>query len=510
MAANHTSGRDQITINIGDDGKKSKVCKKCIFRVPKVLRRQSPEAYTPDVVSLGPFHYRGKRGKEDGKEGKDVKEGKDGKGEEDFQLLERVKESYVNEILSEMKNITLKELTAEVIELSDQKDEGGFEQRARNFYAEPFAHILSEDFIEMMIVDGCFLIQLFRKNNYPKLRAYDDPIFNMDCMFHFLCHDILLLENQLPWFVIRSLYDLTLKLYPDHEASLSILILKAFSILPSLKQSCSTYDRHLSKIKCHCDADVLHILDLVRASIVIPLRTIEERAHKAAEKDGASNPEEHQMHTPKADPRQINPEGKINKKAVRKAMFDPDQHQMHTATALSKADIRFQPVIKESIMDIRFEKGGFRRNGILMIPQLNVGMSSETLFRNLIAIEQCYHGYSNEITSYAILMDNLISSKEDMELLCKEKVIGNWLSDEDGCKFFSNLYKDIPHNKFYYADLCKQVNDHYRLRRFTWLAALKSEKFSNPWKILAFVTGIIILILAVWSQTNNIRTFMQK
>ncbi|PRQ36324.1 hypothetical protein RchiOBHm_Chr4g0390181 [Rosa chinensis] len=161
-------------------------------------------------------------------------------------------------------------------------------------------------------------------------------------------------------------------------------------------------------------------------------------------------------------------------------------------------------------MDIRFRVGGWFRNGILEIPQLNVGMSSETLFRNLIAIEQCFHGYSNVITSYAIFMDNLISSKEDMELLCKKQVIGNWMSDEDGCEFFSNLYKDIPHNKFYYYGLCKQVNARYRSRWYTWLALLKSEKFSNPWRILAFGIGIIVLILTAWSQTNNIRVNMHK
>ncbi|KAM5552965.1 UPF0481 protein [Rosa sericea] len=484
MSANRKS-KDYTVINIG---------KKCIFRVPNVLRRQNSEAYTPDVVSIGPFHYREKRGKEEGKGGK---EGKEGKGEGDFQLMERVKESYVKEILSDVKNITLKELTAEVIKLSDQKNEGAFEQRARDFYAEPLDHISSEDFIAMMIVDGCFLIQLFRKCNDPKLRAFDDPIFNMDCMFHFLCHDILLLENQLPWFVIHILYDLTHDIYPD-EASLSILIMKALSILPSLKQSCSSYNKHLRRHKHQSDVDYLHILDLVRASIVIPLRTIEaERAHKAA-----GNPEEHEVHSGNKDKR--------DNKVVHEAIFDPDLHQIRTATALSKADIKFRMVKKESIMDIRFEKGGWFRNGILEIPQLNVGMSSETLFRNLIAIEQCYHGYSNEITSYAIFMDNLISSKGDMELLCKEKVIGNWMSDEDGCKFFSNLYKDIPHNKFYYVELCKKLNDRYRLKRYTWLALLKMEKFSNPWRALAFGIAIIALFLTSWSSANNIRVNWHK
>ncbi|KAK9930866.1 hypothetical protein M0R45_018172 [Rubus argutus] len=502
------SGSDDIVIDIVND-------KKCIFRVPEVLRRKKKEAYTPDVVSIGPFHYRAP--------GKRAKRNDEGK-EDDFQLMERVKQSYLNEILSLMGNISLKELTAKVTD--ELSDEGGvFEERARGFYAEPLDHISSQDFKEMMVVDGCFLIQLFRKCKYVDLRKADDPVFNMDCMFHFLCHDLLLLENQLPWSVLTTLYRLALD--PDshpHEPSLSVLILTAFTRLPSLKQSCSSYNRHLNKHKfhCDCDADVLHILDLIRASIVVPLTTKDKRANsKHVQQMNTSSPvpslpgglfsivkiirskvrlasRTKQMHTT----------SRKDSRNYKDAIFDSDQHQMHTATALSKADIKFKNVIKESIMDIRFEVGGFCRNGILMIPQLNVGMSSETLFRNLIAFEQCYHGYSNEITSYAILMDNLISSQEDMELLCKEKVIGNWLSDEDGCNFFNNLHKDIPHNKFYYVDLCKQVNERYKMRRYTWLALLKSEKFSNPWRILAFGIAIIVLLLNTWASTNNIRIHM--
>ncbi|KAM5553032.1 UPF0481 protein [Rosa sericea] len=488
---------NQTVIDILDDREKSKKCKKCIFRVPNVLWRQNPQAYTPDVVSIGPFHhYPEKRGKDEGKGGKE------GNGEKYFQLMERVKESYLNEILAGMQNITLEELTAKVVELSDQGNEGEFEQRARNFYAEPLD--FPKEFIKMMIVDGCFLIQLFRKCDDEKLRAFDDPVFNMDCMFHFLCHDILLLENQLPWFVIHSLYSLIIEIYPK-QPSLSFLVLEAFSMLPSLKQSCSSYSKHLPRNNCHFDKDHLHILDLIRSSIVIPLRTIEERAHEAAGKESMSNPEEHEVDSGNRH--------KGNNKLVHDAIIDPDLHQIRTATELSKSDIKFKMAKKESnqsIMDIRFKKGGWFRNGILEIPQLNVGMSSETLFRNLIAIEQCYHGYSNEITSYAIFMDNLISSKEDMELLCKKKVIGNLMSDEDGCKFFSNLYKDIPHNKFYYVELCKEVNDRYNLRWYTWLALLKFEKFSNPWKVLAFVVAIIVLTLTAWSQTNLIRINWHK
>ncbi|KAK9930862.1 hypothetical protein M0R45_018170 [Rubus argutus] len=445
------NGRDETVIDV-DDGKKSK---ECIFRVPRVLRRQKPEAYTPDVVSIGPFHHPGKRGKRKGH----------------FKLMERVKQRYLNEILSHMGNISLKDLTAIVTdELSEEG--GGFENRARGFYAEPLDHISSDDFKEMMIVDGCFLIQLFRKCNDENPKKGNDPVFNMDCMFHFLCHDIVLLENQLPWFVLTTLYRLTHHKYPDQEQkpALSALVLEAFSKLPSLKDSCSS--------KFNGDDHFLHILDLIRSSMV-------DAEYKS---DGKAE-----------------------------AKFDPDQHQMRTATALSKADIKFRNPKKdkkdikhkkEGIMDIKFEEGGFWRNGVLYIPQLNVGILSLTLFRNLIAIEQCYHGYSNKITSYAILMDNLISSQEDMELLCKAKVIGNWLSDEDGRNFFNNLHKDIPHTNFYYKDLCKRVNKRYKLRRYTWLALLKIEKFSNPWKILAFGFAIVAVFLSSWASINNIRRHM--
>ncbi|XP_061993934.1 UPF0481 protein At3g47200-like [Rosa rugosa] len=454
MSANHRSGRDHTVIDILDGSEKST---NCIFRVPNVLWRQNPKAYTPDVVSIGPFHhYVEKRWKKEGQGGKK------GNGEKYFQLMERVKTRYLNEILAGTKIKNLEELTAEVIKLSDQKNEGEFEQRARDFYAEPLDHISSEEFIKMMIVDGCFLIQLFRKCDDPKLRALYDPVFNMDCMFHFLCHDILLLENQLPWFVIHILCDLTHDIYRD-EASLSILIMKALSILPSLKQSCSSYSKHLRRNNCYFDADYLHILDLIRSSIVIPLRTIEERPHKATEN---SEKEE--------------------------AVLDPDLYQIRTATALSNVGIKFKSVKKESIMDIRFNP---LRKGILEIPPLNVGMSSETLFRNLIAIEQCYHGYSNEITSYAIFMDNLICSKEDMELLCKQKIIGNLMSDEDGCKFFNNLYKDIPHNKFYYVELCKQVNKFYRgkVRLIGEDTRHKLKYLYDPWKVFYVIVGFLLL-----------------
>ncbi|KAL6192148.1 hypothetical protein ACLB2K_038535 [Fragaria x ananassa] len=480
MDANHKAGRDHTAIDILDDRSYRKKCTKCIFRVPYVLRRQNPESYTPDVVSIGPFHhYPETRAKEEGKGGKE------GIREKDFQHIERVKQSYLNEILAGMNTTTLEGLTAEVIKLSDQKSEGGFEQRAREFYAEPLDHIPSKDFTEMMIVDGCFLLQLFRKFNNPNLRAFDD------CMFHFLSHDILLLENQLPWFVIHSLYNLTHELYPS-EYSLSTLILEAFCTLPSLEQSCSSYKNRLHRDKLHFEGRFRHILDLLRSSIVIPMRTIEQRELKAAGKEGISNgpAEEHQVRSGSSK----------DKRYGKDVRYLP---QIRTATDLSEAHIKFQSVARESIMDIRFEQGGFLGKSTLKIPQLNIGRSSETLFRNFIAIEQLYHGYFDEITSYVIFMDDLISSKEDLELLSRKKIIiSDWKSNEEGCKFFNSLYKDIlvirekKQIRFYYVGLCQATNEKYDKLKRRHLGENTRRQliwFKNPWNAFYAIVGIFFL-----------------
>ncbi|KAM1323446.1 hypothetical protein PS2_044341 [Malus domestica] len=140
----------------------------CIFRVPNKIRRKKVQAYEPDIVSIGPFHS-GRRGNQ-------------------FQLMENVKRWYLQCLLSHA-NITLASLIKGVVD---------FDKRPRNCYAEPFDHLNEKDFVEMMVLDGCFLIELFRKRFSVDQRDENDPVFNVSCMLEYLYHDVLLLENQLP------------------------------------------------------------------------------------------------------------------------------------------------------------------------------------------------------------------------------------------------------------------------------------------------------------------------
>ncbi|KAH0992595.1 hypothetical protein GBA52_004078 [Prunus armeniaca] len=439
---------------------------RCIFKVLQVLRRQNKEAYAPDVVSIGPYHS--------------------SQGRKRLQLMKKVKQGYLEELLLLMDSISFETLVERIVNFSEQKKGDGsqssfigaelpglqmhrkdgrieFEKKAREFYAEPLEHLSSKDFIKMMVVDACFLVQLFRKCLIVQRKDIDDPVFDMACMFQYVCHDILLLENQLPWFVLQCFYNVTLEKYPG-VPSLPILILTGFTSLPPLAHNCTSYKKELrSRLKNlndNGDDKTLHILDLKRTSIVFRVR------HESAR-------------------------------------FNLKTQLMHPATALSKTGIEFAcPSESDSIMEIGFV------DGVFTIPQLEIGELTESLFRNLIALEQCYHGHSQQITSYAVLMDNLIASSKDMELLCEKKVLGNWLSAEDGSKFFNNLYNGTSLDKFYYGKLCTTVNQHYVSKWNRSVEEIKREKFSNPWKLFSFGLAIILLALTLWQTVYNIQDHM--
>ncbi|PQQ09235.1 UPF0481 protein [Prunus yedoensis var. nudiflora] len=465
--------RDHISVPIADGGigleelentMRAKLCpgspswaaKCCIFRVPEVLKKHKREAYEPDFVSIGPFHHGGKQ----------------------FQHMENVKQWYLNNLLSRRTNVSLKNL----IESIAQR-----EKSAREFYAEPLDDLSQNDLVEMMILDGCFVIELFRKYTSDE-EDVNDPIFRMDCMFQYLCHDLLLLENQLPWFVLQHLYNLTLDPEPDkYSPSLTILTLTAFTSQKPLNHNCHSYLWYVRENKHDTTYNTLHILDLVRTSIVFPFQ------EHIKEKKMRENEEENEPCFWRLKIRRTESNNK-------KLGADMDS-EFPPAIALGQAGVKFRSVSSRSIMNIEFEKGVFRyfgyKRGTFKIPHLSIGELTDPLFRNLIAFEQCYHHHSHEITSYAFLMYKLVTSSKDMEILCEKRIIDNWLSAEDGANYFSKLCNDTVLKKFYYDELCAQVKMHYDIKWYRWLEKLNRDYFANPWSAISLIAAAILLALTV-------------
>ncbi|KAK1295653.1 UPF0481 protein [Acorus calamus] len=209
-----------------------------IFTVPHNLRSLDPAAYEPRVVSIGPYHRR----------------------KPNLQTMEKHKWRMARRLLSKCHDKKLEECLEKMMAL---------ENRVRSCYSEPI-EMGSSEFAEMMFLDGCFILGVllrekpdvekmllgplhdeamvrgellklqsslkramdanFEGNDELKmLRAMEakqanwvwaapegeeEPergeIQNLLYALELVDHDLLKIENQIPFFVVEALFDLLL------------------------------------------------------------------------------------------------------------------------------------------------------------------------------------------------------------------------------------------------------------------------------------------------------------
>ncbi|GKV41390.1 hypothetical protein SLEP1_g48933 [Rubroshorea leprosula] len=87
-------------------------------------------------------------------------------------------------------------------------------------------------------------------------------IFSISCTLQFLYHDLILLENQIPWFVLEHPFSLTRGSFETR--SLLQLALDFFHNIFSSEKSPTQLD-------IFANQEIRYILDLLRSSLVLPL-----------------------------------------------------------------------------------------------------------------------------------------------------------------------------------------------------------------------------------------------
>ena len=389
----------------------------CIFRVPSTLLNQNPKAYTPNAFSIGPFHHDNMA----------------------LRHMGKIKLKYLGDFITRCSDKDDKAILRKLTERISKDWE-----KAHACYEGPI-NMSMEEFIKVLVLDGCFLIELFRKGHDLKKKAHKgfdnlDPIFNVSNVQRLLKHDLLLLENQIPWFVLEHLFDMIKNVKP-----LITLVTEffhnIFSTSVKLHQlSGIDYDRsHGSK----------HILDLIRNSLFESSRNKNDHA------------------------------------------WIPAWEPMPSATRIHEAGIKFKRATSSRTMsEIKFDEGE------LEIPPLHIHERTESLFRNLICLEQCLPNCGALITPYAILLDNLIDTAQDMEILCKSKAIVNYLDNKDAAQIFNKLYDDIGVRDPYYRDVTQRVISYCELCWPRHRTTLVRDYCKNPWTLISVIFAAILLIFA--------------
>ncbi|KAK1568682.1 hypothetical protein Q3G72_027512 [Acer saccharum] len=432
MAAN--SPDSQVTISIGSlissfknplaDHNLSMPPKASIFEVPKILHRHNPQAYEPNAFSIGPFRY----------------------GQEKLKPTEKIKWKYLQGLLrrsGKSEELMLEQLFRAVTAIVKE---------ARQCYAgSSIGTCTDEEFVKILVLDGCFIIELFLKDAEEPINDFDDPIYSMNVLLEFLKQDLILLENQIPWPVLELLFDMTMV---SQTKTLIELALNFFGYM---------FSSHRPSIepKMFPNDEIKHILDLLRLSLILPLYP--------SNRDATG--------------------------------WQP----IPCARKIKVSGIKLKRVSSNSILDIRFD------NGSLEIPPLLLRETTEPIFRNLISLEQCLPNCPPIITAYAKLMDNLVDKIEDVELLCENDVLDNWLHATDATQFFNNLYNDAYLKTFYYGGVCQEVNNYSKKWWPKWRNFYYTQSYSTtPWVIVSQIVAVIFFILNFLQTFFTIASYLSQ
>lgn len=392
-----------------------------IFKVHDQLRKVNEKAYEPDIIAIGPYHH----------------------GKNNLKMMEEHKLRYLQYRLLE-KHENLQKYVAAMREL---------EGEVRRCYAEPL-NLNENELIEMMLLDGFFIVELVRKFRMPNLRQIDDPIFEVEWIVNSLQRDLLLFENQLPFFVLCKLFDMIE--VQDNRKRFIYLALHCFSdLFPGPACRGSVDGEH----------NIKYLLGLIHNNWL--------PSFAESENIGDSKKE-------------------INWR------FIP------CVTELREAGIKFEKIEKGNSFDIKFRKG------VLQIPVLVIEDRTESFFRNLIAYEEYHQStHFHFIVDYVKFMDCLIDSPKDVEILCRCGIIDNWLGDDEAVSNMFNKLNDYvtgPGVHFHYAGVFNEVNMHCSKHRNKWMAKLRRNYLDSPWAIIALLASFLLLVLTFIQTVFSIKS----
>ncbi|KAK7349854.1 hypothetical protein VNO77_07619 [Canavalia gladiata] len=174
------------------------------------------------------------------------------------------------------------------------------------------------------------------------------------------------------------------------------------------------------------------------------------------------------------------------------------------------------------------DKFNFKINfsgGVLTIPQLHIKETTEVKWRNLIAWEQSKISVCCKYTSYALFFKGLICCKHDIKLLEEMKVLVNEVNmkNDDLLQLFDTISEGTEHMDSSYSELCGNLNM-YRKRKMAtvlqrlpiitwhkcvhaseimlyywgnWYRLLIRDHIPTVWKFIGVLAAVVLLILTI-------------
>ncbi|KAF8769376.1 hypothetical protein HU200_006625 [Digitaria exilis] len=355
-----------------------------IQKVPSSVRGGLDEHYfLPDVVSIGPYHHR---------------------AAPHLVEMEQVKEAVAHEAPS------WHPFPRRAVDLFLEAVRPVLPEARLCYAADVFGGraIADNDFANMMVVDGCFLLAVVAilTKDYPD--DLEHWSWTHGRMLRIM-KDILLFENQIPWAVVRALMSL-------RPVRVDVFVAKVLAYLDVHSREPRFDQTPWHKLR------PVHLLDLV-----------------------------HQRHLggppPAADGH------------VRYCDYARPFAHFTSAVELAEAGIRIHGSGTCRVTDVRVEPtpaaaAAALRIGRLALPQLALSWLPRCWLINMVALE-CVTDRSDQsgVSSYLAILGSLIRTERDVEELRKRRILFSTMSDQRTAEFFEVLMDPLPRQELYLRTL---------------------------------------------------------
>lgn len=498
-----------------------------IFSVPKLLMASDPDSYVPQQVAIGPYHY----------------------WRPELYEMQRYKIAAAKRFQKRLQSCKLETLVDQLTNL---------EQRVRACYHK-FLDFNGETLVWMMAVDALFLLeflQVFAMQEGAKVQRVSSSMSHLvdyagkKSAHNAILRDIVMLENQIPLFVLRKMLEFKFSSLEAADEMLILMFIGLFKEISPFKMM-----EEFPNIRV---AESVHLLDFLYDVIVPKLEqqpdTVENEVEQEEEQQKEGNEEE------SADSSHVKqffnelwkilsklnkgpmklmkkvsvskplkvfaqlpwkivsnlPGLKLLKQPVENMFFSQEKRDEkgESGSSSSKSLMNKPPSVEEitipsvtdllncgirfvattgSISSISFDA----KTRTFYLPTIGLDVNTEVFLRNLVAYEASVASGPLVITRYTELMNGIIDSEEDARILREKGIILNHLkSDKEVADLWNGMSKSLRVSRVAQLDkVIEDVNKYHNGRMKVKLWKFMKNYVFSSWQFLTFLAAICLLLL---------------
>ncbi|XP_050234029.1 putative UPF0481 protein At3g02645 [Mercurialis annua] len=432
-----------------------------IFKLPSSLKATYAEAYTPQKLALGPYHNF-------------------------LPKLYKLQKCKLRQIESFRRQLNFPECKVLVDQIKGKAGE------IRLCYYESFD--MNDNTLSwIMVIDSLFLLQLIYKEAYENVDSLEFvDAFGSKITLDLILKDLVMIENQIPFFVLD--YLLSLSKSTLEIESLSSMSIKFCSRISPIELQGIFVGQNFDK--------AFHLLDLLYKMIWYggSIMTVHSVSPFSTRRNSIWSQLWSMIKTLNigvlAIPvRIIDLALKILPLLGISFSFEAseEKHLIPAALQLSGVKVKLCSTTRGT------SAIGFVKEDVaLRLPILNLNVYSDVIIRNLLVYETIAKPETPNFARYIELMEAMVQTVEDVELLKNKRILRHDGDNNEVVKLFSGIKSSIPSGGK--SDLDRTIHDLNEYYKNHWKIKLKTlmKKYVySSWKVLTIFAAILLLLLMV-------------